>query len=199
MNQLPYAQACENNKAPILDVLRRHLTEPAEILEIGAGTGQHAEYFARHLPHLTWLPSDRTGFHELCRPRIEQAALPNLRPPVALDVLDNPWPVSVIDAVFSANTAHIMDWPAVEAMFAGVGRILRPGGFFCLYGPFSIRGEHTSEGNTRFDKHLRSKNPGMGIRDREDLERLAVRCDLEPLHYHAMPANNQLLVWRRRK
>ncbi len=197
MDQLPFAQACENNKAAILEVLGRYFAEPARILEIGAGTGQHAEHFARHLPHLSWWPSDRTGFHEMCRPRIDQAGLSNLAAPLALDVLDDPWPVTSADGVFSANTAHIMAWPAVEAMFKGVGRLLQPGGYFCLYGPFNVDGQHTSAGNARFDAQLRSKGRGMAIRNREDLEQLADGCGLAQIHYHAMPANNQLLVWQR--
>lgn len=197
MSDLPFSQACENNKQAILEVIQRYFTAPGLILEIGSGTGQHAVHFARHLPHLTWQPSDRPGAHETCQARLERAGLSNLRAPLPLDVRGEPWPISHADGVFSANTAHIMHWPAVEAMFAGVGRLLASGGYFCLYGPFNENGTYTSDSNARFDQYLKSRDPGMGLRDRHDLDRLAAAHGLQPRARHAMPANNQTLVWQR--
>ena len=133
----PYSDACERNREPILEVLRQWFSAPGTVLEIGSGTGQHAVYFAQHLPHLTWLATDRAENLPGIRLWFEEAGLPNLRGPQQFNVLDAAWPVSDVAYVFSANTAHIMGWPEVEAMFAGVGTALRPGGKFCLYGPFN--------------------------------------------------------------
>ena len=131
----PYSQACENNKDAILEVLSRHLDHVEDVLEIGSGTGQHAVYFAEHLPHLTWRTSDQAVHHEGIRAWIEASGLSNVLPPLTLDVTMEPWPVESAEAVFSANTAHIMSWPMVEAFVSGVGRILARGGLFLLYGP----------------------------------------------------------------
>lgn len=198
MPDLPYSQACDNNKGPLLDVIRQVFTAPGLILEIGCGTGQHAVHFAKNLPHLTWQPSDRPGHHELCLPRLQQANLANLNDTLPLDVTKTPWPVEHADGVFSANTAHIMSWPMVDAMFAGVGKILSPGGAFCLYGPFNENGDFTSESNAAFDASLKSRDPAMGIRDKADLDRLARDNGLTHIADHGMPANNQIRVWQKR-
>ncbi|WP_435104978.1 DUF938 domain-containing protein [Arhodomonas sp. AD133] len=192
----PFSQACENNKAPILEVLRTVFVDPGLVLEIGSGTGQHAVHFAAGLPHRVWQPTDQHAYLSGCRQWVAEAALANLREPVELDVRRDPWPVTAADGVFSANTAHIMHWPAVEAMFAGVARVLTTGGAFCLYGPFCYDGEHTSASNTHFDSDLRARDPGMGIRDVADLTCLAGDHGLALVHDHAMPANNRTLVFR---
>ena len=193
----PFSQACENNKRPILEILARHLGDVRDVLEIGSGTGQHAVYFAGHLPRLTWRTSDQVAYHEGIRAWIEDSGLSNVLPPVTLDVTVEPWPVDSAEAVFSANTAHIMSWPMVEAFIAGVGRILAGSGLFLLYGPFSYRGIHTSDSNARFDRSLRDQNPAMGVRDFEDVDALAHAASLDLIEDNAMPANNRLLVWRR--
>ena len=143
----PYSEACEQNKAPILAVLREVFTEPGLILEIGAGTGQHAVHFARELPHLDWQPTDQADYLPGIRLWIDEAGLPNLRQPLALDTRRTPWPVTQAAGAFSANTTHIMHWPAVEGLFRGIGQVLQPGGAFCLYGPFNDNGRHTSASN----------------------------------------------------
>lgn len=196
--QKPFSQACENNKTPILNVLRQVLTESADVLEIGSGTGQHAVYFGAQLPHLNWQPSDQDQYLDGCRQWVREAGLANVHEPVELDVLHTPWPVSHCEAAFAANTAHIMHWPAVEAMFAGVSNILARDGRFCLYGPFKYGGQHTSESNARFDRDLQQRDAAMGIRDRDDLCRLAQENQLELEADHPMPANNRTLVWRRK-
>lgn len=195
--QKPFSQACENNKGPILVVLRQVFDRPGDILEIGSGTGQHAVYFAEQLPHLHWQPSDQKPYLPGCRRWIEEAGLANVGEPLELDVLSTPWPVSQCTGVFSANTAHIMHWPAVQAMFAGVATRLPRHGYFCLYGPFCYGGQHTSASNARFDEDLRIRDPGMGIRDVDDLRHLAEKHGLVLDADHAMPANNRTLVWRR--
>lgn len=193
----PFSQACENNRQPILERIKTVFTEPATILEIGTGTGQHAVFFAAELPHLTWQPSDRPGNADQSLGWIEEAGLASIRPPVELDVALGSWPVDTIDGAYSANTAHIMAWDEVEAMFAGLGKRLVAGGSFCLYGPFNYNGQFTSESNRHFDQHLRSQAAHMGIRDMDDLLALAERVRFRLENDFEMPANNRLLVWRK--
>jgi len=193
----PFAEASERNREPILGVLRRWLTGPRRILEIGSGTGQHAVYFASALPHVTWQASDRAENLPGIGQWIEEAALENLPAALPLDVRGEGWPEAVFDAVFSANTAHIMSWPEVETMFARAAAALRPEGLFFLYGPFNYGGRFTSESNARFDAGLRAQASHMGIRDFEALEARAGAVGFVLVEDNAMPANNRLLVWRR--
>jgi cyclopropane fatty-acyl-phospholipid synthase-like methyltransferase len=168
-------------------VLKRVFSDRRAVLEIGSGTGQHAAYFAPELPHLTWQASDVAE------------NLPGIRlwgvEPIELDV-EKEWPRVDVDAVFSANTAHIMSWPQVERIFEGIGQLLPPGGLFALYGPFHYGGRPTSESNARFDAMLRARDPASGVRNFEEVEALAQRCGLSLLEDNAMPANNRLLVWK---
>ena len=161
------------------------------MLEIGSGTGQHAAYFAPALPHLKWQPSDVAGHLEGISMWVGEGVQP-----IELD-LDKPWPRLQADAVFSANTAHIVSWPQVERMFEGVGRLLPAGGLFALYGPFHYGGRATSESNARFDAMLRARDPASGVRNFEDVDQLARRCGLALLEDNPMPANNRLLVWKK--
>lgn len=199
----PESAACERNKQPILERLRPAFAAQQRVLEIGSGTGQHAVFFARELPHLDWLPSDRAEWLPGLRARIAQQGPPNLAPPVELDVTMADWPVADVDAVFSANTLHIMGWLEVEAFFAGVGRLLAastgahaPARTLAVYGPFKYRGACTSPSNAEFDDFLRARDPASGIRDFEAVDGLAEAQRLTLSADHAMPANNQLLVWR---
>lgn len=193
----PHSQACENNKQPILECLRAIFVEPGLVLEIGSGTGQHVEFLATQLPHLQWQPTNHPSALGDCEERLREAALANVLPPLTLDVAASNWPLTAADAAFSANTAHIMSWPEVEAMFLGLAGILPEGAPFCLYGPFNYAGNFTSASNRTFDEHLRRRAAHMGIRDIEDLLDLAARSDFTLAADHAMPANNRLLVWRR--
>jgi cyclopropane fatty-acyl-phospholipid synthase-like methyltransferase len=161
------------------------------VLEIGSGTGQHAAYFAPELPHLTWQPSDAAEHLPGIRMWVGDGAAP-----IELDV-ERPWPDVNADAVFSANTAHIMSWPQLERMFEGIGQLLPAGGVFALYGPFSYGGQHTSESNARFDAMLRSRDPLSGLRNFEDIDTLGERCGLTVVEDNAMPANNRLLVFKK--
>jgi cyclopropane fatty-acyl-phospholipid synthase-like methyltransferase len=196
---LAVSEACERNKGPILAVLASELTESGSVLEIGSGTGQHAVHFARHLPHLSWQPTELGAELGPLTERIRLEGPPNLAPPIALDVRAHPWPVDRVDAVFSANTLHIMAWGAVEDFFRGVGAVLGAAGVLCVYGPFRYRGGYTSESNAEFDRFLRRRDAASGIRDFEALERLAAAAGLGLAADHVMPANNQTLVWRRRR
>jgi len=193
---LPFSEACERNRGPILEVLRTAFADRTRVVEIGAGTGQHAVHFARHLPHLAWQPTDqRDGLLGLAG-RISAEAPPNVAAPLELDVLREPWPAATADAVFSANTLHIMSWPAVEALFAGLRRVLAADGVLAIYGPFKYGGGYTAASNATFDAMLRERDPGSGLRDFEAVHALAAAAGLELQADHAMPANNQLLVWR---
>ncbi len=192
----PFAESCAENQDVILEQLRRLFTDCRTVLEVGSGTGQHAVHFARHLPHLSWQTSDVSENHWGIERWIEDAGLPNVMAPIALDVLKDDWPAGPFDAVFSANTVHIMSWPAVEAMFDGIGRVLRAGGPFALYGPFHFGGQPTSDSNARFDAWLRARDPASGVRNFEDLDTLASRAGLSFEQDIEMPVNNRILVWR---
>jgi len=191
-----FSDACERNREPILGVLRRVFADRRHVLEIGSGTGQHAAYFAPELPQLDWQPSDVADNLPSIRIWREEAQSPGLREPIELDV-DRPFPALRADAVFSANTCHIMSWPQVERMFAGIAALLPPGGVLALYGPFHYNGEPTSPSNAEFDAWLRGRDRLSGVRDFEDIRDLARRHGLALDEDNAMPANNRLLVFRR--
>ena len=193
----PFAPACERNKGPILDVLRSVFDDTSDVIEIGSGTGQHAVWFAAGLPHLVWRTSDLPCNHAGIDAWIGEARIDNLERPLDLDVARRPWPIDRAGGAFSANTAHVMQWEEVEAMFAGVAEILSPGGRFALYGPFARYGVHTSANNVAFDRWLRTYEPGTGIRDVRDLERVAAGGGMVLAEDVAMPAGNRVLVWRK--
>ena len=193
----PYSEACEKNQSAILEVLQSALSRQHHVLEIASGTGQHAIHFGRALPHLTWQTSELPHNHAGIRAWLDEAALPNVLPPVALDVTDAHWPAGVVDAVFNANTVHIVSESEVERMFAGIARTLSAGGILCLYGPFNYHKKFTSESNARFDVWLKSRNPESGIRDFEAIDQLAKTHGLRLLQDVAMPSNNRTLVWQR--
>ena len=197
MIELPFAPACERNKVPILNRLVGLLPDQGRVLEIGSGTGQHAVFFARRFPSLTWQTSERESELAALSARVEREGPDDMPPPIALDVSQGPWPHDSFDAVFTANTAHIMPWPSVCAMISGVGRSLVRGGCFCLYGPFKQDGEHTAPSNAVFDRGLRERDPLMGVRDRVEVDAVALREGLRPNQRLLMPANNFLLVYRR--
>ena len=196
MSKLPFSDACERNKDPILEKLREHFAASTRVLEIGSGTGQHALHFAAALPQLVWQTSEVPGQLDAVRAWLAARGLPNVLAPIELDVRGE-WPAGSFDAIFSANTLHIMGWDGVCALFRGVARCLAPGGVLAIYGPFNYGGRHTSDSNAAFDDLLRRRDPASGIRDREAVEELARAAGLEPVADHAMPANNRLLVWTR--
>ena len=192
----PFSPAAERNREPIRQVLAAWLPESGEILEIGAGTGQHARYFAEAFPGWTWHPTNWPEEIAQLEAGLAAVELDNLQPPRPLDVTSD-WPDGTWDAVYSANTAHIMAWPAVEAMFAGVGeRLAAAAGSFVLYGPFMRGGRHMAPSNAEFDEGLRRRGGGMGIRDLDDLDRLAASAGLERIAELAMPANNLTLIFK---
>lgn len=193
---LPFSQACENNKEPILNILRPLLANSKRVLEVGSGTGQHAVHFAPALPWLEWQPSDLAENHSGIEAWRQAHPSDNLRAPLLFDLHHSDWSC-VVDAVFSANTAHIMAWPLVQRLIEETGRHLPPNGLFVLYGPFNYQGRYTSESNERFDAFLRSRDPEQGIRDFEAIKTLAEQSQLHLEQDNALPANNRLLVWRK--
>lgn len=204
----PFSQACENNKYVILEVLSIYFANASSILEIGSGSGQHAVFFAENLPTPFWQTSDQVQYHagiNLWIDDIADSTKQNIGRPLTLDVRQKPqWPTGIVtqqdcsmkfDGVFSANTAHIMSWDAVVAMFVGVGCLLRNNGLFVLYGPFNRDGEFTSPSNEKFHAMLLNQNSQMGIRDDRAITDLANKNGLSLIDDLAMPANNRILVF----
>lgn len=201
MNEsLPFSEACERNKKPILEVLEKFLPRRGFLLEIGSGTGQHAVFFAEAFKTFKWQPSELPESIPSLTARIEQEGGENIQSPIALDVLNDDlsaWPERILTAAFSANTAHIMNWEMVRAMFTGLGQKLKPRGVFILYGPFNVNGKYTADSNRRFDLQLKSRDPEMGLRDVKTLETLAGKHELTLKESIELPANNMCLVFAR--
>jgi cyclopropane fatty-acyl-phospholipid synthase-like methyltransferase len=193
----PFSPACARNSEPIAQLLVPLLQKAESVLEIGSGTGQHAVYFGARLPHLVWQTSDLRENHAGIRHWLDEAALPNVLPPLHLDVDQSAWPAERFGAAFTANTLHIMAWSSVQNMFSGVSRVLDENGMFCVYGPFMYDSSHTSDSNARFDASLRAQNPRSGIREFRDVRDLARHNSLTLHADHAMPANNRLLIFRK--
>ncbi len=192
----PYAEACERNRDPILEVLRRHFAARRHVLEIGSGTGQHAVHFAAALPGLIWQTSDLAPNLAGIGRWVEEAGRANLPPPLALDVF-GPWPDAQFDAVFTANTLHIMSWQGVCALFAALATTLTPDGVLAVYGPFNYGGAFTSPSNAAFDAWLKRRSADSGIRDFAAVDALARSVGLRLAEDCPMPANNRTLIWRR--
>lgn len=202
MMSRPFSQACENNKRPILAHLQNVFRAGSTVLEIGSRTAQHVTFFAEMMPSVRWQPTDIAENMPILVEALAERELTNVAPPVMLDVTMNPWPVDAMvtdtfDGVFSANTLHIMPASAVEHFFAGVGKALAANGRLCVYGPFKYNGEFTTQSNADFDASLREKYPLSGLRDFEWVDSLARAQGLSLVSDFAMPANNQMLVWRR--
>ena len=187
--------SCERNKEPILAVLREILSAPGLVLEIGSGSGQHAVHFARGLPHVEWQPTDvADNLPGICAWR-DEAGLVNLRTPLVLDLFSDRWPVAVAQAVVCVNTIHIVSWEAVERLFAGVGRLLSPGGVMYVYGPYRYADRSLEPSNEEFDRWLKARDSASGVRLFEDVNRLAGQNGLMLAGDRAMPANNRSIWW----
>ena len=198
---LPFSPAAERNKQPILDVLRRVLPTQGLALEIAAGTGQHAAWFAAGLPGWTWQPTDfdTDALPAIAARAAEPAGSGLVCAPLRLDVMASEWPfeAAAFDAIYCANMLHISPWATCAALMNGAARHLTADGVLITYGPYLEDGVPTSPGNLAFDASLRSQNADWGIRRREDVEQVAQRAGLRLRERHAMPANNLLLVWGR--
>jgi len=196
---LPVPPPVLRNRDPILAVLRETLPQRGKVLEIASGSGGHATYFAARLPEIVWQPTDADpAALASIAARREAAGLPNLLPPLALDVHAPRWPIDTADAVVAINMIHISPWSATEGLVAGAARVLTPGGVLYLYGPYREGGAHTAPSNAAFDASLRAQNPAWGVRDLEDVVALAQRHHLHLERRVAMPANNLSLVFRLR-
>ena len=192
----PHSSACDRNRDPILAVLREHFADARRVLEIGSGTGQHAAYFASHLPQLIWQASDREENLPGIRAWLDEAGLSNTPTPLPLDV-SGPWNEDRFDAVFSANTLHIMAWSEVEQLFARLPKVTEIGATLIIYGPFNEGGRYSSESNAAFDESLQARGSHMGIRDAEAVDALATHAGFILVDDVAMPANNRCRVWHR--
>ena len=193
----PFSQACENNKQSILNILTRALVKQKHVLEIGSGTGQHAVYFAKNLPFLTWQTGDLSINHEGINQWISDFPSPNIRPPLAIDLTDFKPLATNIDAIFSANTLHIMSWPLVQSFFKLAEKTLTESGVLCIYGPFNYQGNYSSESNANFDLSLKARDEKSGIRDFEAVCQLASKAGFSLKENVAMPANNQILIFHK--
>jgi len=193
----PFSQACENNQAPILSQLKDFFADRKKVLEIGSGTGQHAVYFGGAMSALQWQCGDLIGNHPGIRAWLDEAQLPNVLVPIEIDADQPGWNVGQYDAVFSANTLHIMSWQQVERLFQHLGEVLLPSAKLAVYGPFNYQGRFTCDSNARFDQWLKQTAAHQGIRDFETVERLAQQIGLRLLADKEMPANNRLLLWQK--
>jgi SAM-dependent methyltransferase len=203
------AAAFHRNHAPIWAVLQKFLAgKTGDVLEAGSGTGQHVVHFARQNPDITWWPSDLNEAHlKSIAAWRTHAGLPNIRPPIRIDLSDPQWGPAMQDgsgppallAVFCANVIHIAPWRVAEGLFAGAGNYLRPGGRLFLYGPFKRDGKHTALSNAVFDTSLRGQDAEWGVRDIADLQKPAERAGLALCEIAEMPANNLTLIFERSK
>jgi SAM-dependent methyltransferase len=201
------AAAFHRNHGPIWAVLQKFLAgKSGDVLEAGSGTGQHVVHFAKHTPDITWWPSDTNERHlASIAAWLKHSALPNIRPPMRIDLSDPAWCQAMQDgsgpgellAVFCANVVHIAPWRVAEGLFAGAARYLRPDGRLYLYGPFRRDGKHTALSNAVFDTSLRERDVEWGVRDIEELSALAASVGLALVETAEMPANNLVLMFAR--
>lgn len=194
----PHSPSCQRNREPILEVLREQFADRRHVLEIGSGTGEHAVHFAAALPGLIWQCSDRREHLPGIRAWLDEARLPNTPAPLEFDI-GGAWPEGPFDAVFSANTLHIMHWREVQQMFARLPAILAADATVVIYGPFNADGRYSSPSNATFDQWLQDQGAHMAIRDAEAVDALAEDAGLRLVADIAMPANNRCRVWRRHR
>lgn len=194
----PISEAAERNKGPILDVLKQYiLPHHRRLIEIGAGTGQHAVYCAPHFPDLQWMVTDIPAQHNIIAMWLREAGLDNVEGPLRFKVGTDEFPTQPMDAVFTANTFHIMPWKNVKTLIKMFGHRLRRGAYVFIYGPFNYDGKFTSPSNEEFDQWLKKENPESGIRNFDDVNRGMIKQGFELVKDHEMPANNRMLVYRR--
>jgi cyclopropane fatty-acyl-phospholipid synthase-like methyltransferase len=193
----PFAASCQQNREPIFNIIQPLLKNCQTLLEIGSGTGQHAVYFANKLPHLHWQTSDRANYHAGINAWLDDANHPNILPPLLLDVSQNDCPKQRFDAIFSANTLHIMSKEEVIFFFQKIASCLSSAGSLIVYGPFNYDGNYTSDSNARFDQWLISQNSHSSIKDFEWINDLAKQAGLTLKKDYAMPANNRILHWEK--
>ncbi|MBL4710997.1 MAG: DUF938 domain-containing protein [Gammaproteobacteria bacterium] len=189
----PYSEACDQNKHAILDVISPILSVYTHVFEVGSGTGQHAIYFAEMMPHLTWYTSDCSPYLAGINLWLSASTLNNVIAPVELNVSTSAWPKDNVDAVFTANSIHIMNQQDVNNLFSGVANLLSQKGCFIIYGPFNYKGAYTSDSNQRFDQWLKNRDYQSGIKNFEEIEILAKKNGMRLISDYSMPANNRIL------
>lgn len=194
-----YAPATERNRVPILAILDRVLPKRGIVLEIASGSGEHAQFFAKSLPDLTWQPSDPDPD---ARASIAAwtaiSGLANVAPPLALDTLAARWPIEQADAIVAINMVHISPWEAALGLFTGAANLLTAGAPLYLYGPYRRTGVELAPSNLAFDRNLRLQNPAWGLRKLDAVADAAESAGFARLEVIEMPANNLSLVFRRR-
>lgn len=194
---LPYSQSCENNKAIIGQHLQTLFADRSQVLEIASGTGQHATSFAAQLDWLRWQPTEVPTNLAVLEPRCSRYEGSNLAEPLPLDVCVRPWGVAVPDAIFTANSLHIMSFSSVQALFLELGLRTTLGALLVVYGPFNYGGQYTSDSNAQFDRWLFQQHPDSAIRNFEEVDQLARKAGFTLQGDNTMPANNRLLMWRK--
>ena len=195
--------ATSRNTEPLFNILKRVAPSSGTVLEIASGTGQHAASFAPRLPGIIWQTSEfDPDHHDSINAWIDHAGAPNLRRPLALNVLESPWPVEKdlrsppITAIYNTNMIHIAPWTVCEALLDGAARILPPKGLLFLYGPYKVNGVFRSEADEAFDTDLKRRNRAWGIRDLEKVVAEAGKRELGLEEKIEMPANNLSLIFR---
>jgi len=189
----PYSESCDQNKEAILMVLSEVFSSTQDVLEIGSGTGQHAIYFAKNLPHLRWHTSDCQPYLDGINMWLAEAVLSNIVAPFELDVSLSKWPEINVDAVFTANSLHIMSLIDAHNFMKGVGKLLPEKAQIAIYGPFNYNGSYTSDSNARFDQWLKDRNSLSCIKDFEQIVFWANKNGMRLVTDYEMPANNRIL------
>ena len=192
-----YSQAAENNKAPIANIMGRHLPPDASVLEIGSGAGQHALHMSHTFPGITWLPSEREAVVPILRANLALYEASNIQPPLVLDLSDFTWNRDLVDAVYAANVMHIVSERLGERLVQLAADALKSSGLLMLYGPYKYNGQFTTESNATFDQWLKDRDPASGVRDFEAVIATAQSTGLTLTRDYAMPANNQMLIFER--
>lgn len=198
MKEIPFSEACERNKGPILEVLKDVLKPiHKKIVEIGSGTGQHATFFAKELPQVQWTPTE--VYHNLphLNKVVQESGIKNLTPPFKMKVGDDDFPIRTYDVIFTANTFHIMPWKDCKTFIKLMGHRLEEGGLAIIYGPFNYDGQFISKSNEEFNTWLKERDPESGIRNFEDVHNAMEKNGFELVDDYEMPANNSTLVYRR--
>lgn len=193
----PFSAACERNQQFIVEQLKPLLATAKRVLEIGSGTGQHAVFFAKNLPHLLWQTSDLDIQHAGINLWINESQLTNVLKPLSLNVNTDPLPDNDYDAIYTANTFHIMSWETVKRCIQKVGHSLTDGGLFIVYGPFIFDGIELAPSNVNFDTMLKAQHPDQGLRSFEEIIQIARKVDLEHKETIPLPANNVLLIFKK--
>ena len=198
---LPYSAACERNQQPILQVITPYLQKAKTVLEVGSGTAQHAVFFAKAYPELIWQTADQEHYLAGIHAQLKAANLKNMLSPIELDVNRSDWNTAKqkFDVVYTANTLHIMSDQEVQAFFKGLPTVCDLQALLVIYGPFKYSDQFTSQSNQDFDQSLRSRGEGSCIKDFEEIERLANQQGFELLLDQTMPANNQCLIWQKKR